>query len=166
MRILHQDQNFIIREFSAEEKKLFCDLFKDPDVTRYLPYRSPEQYMEMFEITLEDYRNGPFGRFGIFNAENSDFIGMCLARNFADVSGQIEIGYTLSKKYWGKGIATEVSRALVKYCFLNTEGNEIVAVTDLDNTGSQKVLEKAGFTRVDNLKRSEVEMAYYIVRRS
>lgn len=166
MRILHHGQNFIIREFSVEEKNLFCDLFEDTDVTRYLPYRSPEQYVEMFEITLEDYLKGPFGRFGIFNTENSDFIGMCLARNFADVSGQIEIGYTLSKKYWGKGIATEVSRALVKYCFLNTEGNEIVAVTDLDNTGSQKVLEKAGFMRVDNLKRSDREMAYYMMRRS
>ena len=166
MRILHHDQNIIIREFLIEEKKLFCDLFEDPDVIRYLPYRSPEQFIEMFETALEDYRKGPFGRFGIFDAENSDFIGMCLARNFADVPGQIEIGYTLSKKYWGKGIATEVSRALVKYCFLNTDGNEIVAVTDLDNTGSQKVLEKAGFTRVDNLQRSDREMAYFIIKRA
>lgn len=166
MRILHQDQNFIIREFSEEEQSLFCDLFEDMEVTRYLPYRSPEQYTEMFEIALEDYCKGPFGRFGIFDPETNDFIGMCLARNFADVSGQIEIGYTLSKKYWGKGIGTEVSRALVKYCFLSTDGNEIVAVTDLSNIGSQKVLEKAGFKRSDNLKRIDGELAYYIIKRS
>ena len=166
MRILHQDQNFMIREFLPEERNLFCDLFEDEDVTEYLPYRSPEQYTEMFEIALEDYLKGPFGRFGIFNSENNDFVGMCLARNFADAPGQIEIGYTLSKKYWGKGIATEVSRALVKYCFLNTEANEVVAVTDLNNIGSQKVLEKAGFNRIDNLKRTDGELAYYTVKRS
>lgn len=166
MNILHQDQSFIIRHFSVEEQNLFCDLFEDAEVTKYLPYRSPEQYIEMFEIALEDYLEGPFGRFGIFDSENNDFIGMCLARNFADVTGQIEIGYTLSKKYWGKGIATEVSRALVKYCFLKTETNEVVAVTDLDNIGSQKVLEKAGFNRTDNLKRTYGELAYYIVKRN
>ncbi|MGG5208145.1 GNAT family N-acetyltransferase [Chryseobacterium sp. MIQD13] len=166
MRILHQDQNFIIREFSAEEHNLFCNLFEDEEVTKYLPYRSPEQYMEMFEIALADYLKGPFGRFGIFGAENNDFIGMCLIRNFADVSGQVEIGYTLSKKYWGKGIATDVSRALVVYGFLNTNTDDIVAVTDLDNTGSQKVLEKAGFSRINNLEREDGELAYYIVTRS
>ncbi|PIF46527.1 ribosomal-protein-alanine N-acetyltransferase [Chryseobacterium sp. 52] len=166
MDILHQDQNIVIRHFLAEEKHLFCALFEDEEVTAYLPYRSPEQFAEMFEIALEDYTQGPFGRFGIFDAGNNDFIGMCLARNFADVSGQIEIGYTLSKKYWGKGIATEVSRALVKYCFFKTEENEVVAVTDLDNIGSQKVLEKVGFSRINNLKRSDGELAYYIVKRS
>ncbi|MGN7756929.1 GNAT family N-acetyltransferase [Chryseobacterium lathyri] len=166
MNILHQDQSFIIRQFSVEEQNLFCDLFEDAEVTKYLPYRSPEQYIEMFEIALKDYLEGPFGRFGIFDSENNDFIGMCLARTFADVPDQIEIGYTLSKKYWGKGIATEVSRALVKYCFLKTETNEVVAVTDLDNIGSQKVLEKAGFNRTDNLKRTYGELAYYIVKRN
>ncbi|MFN1215723.1 GNAT family N-acetyltransferase [Chryseobacterium kwangjuense] len=163
MNMLHQDKDFIIRQFSSEEQNLFCDLFEDPEVTKYLPYRSPQQYAEMFDIALEDYAKGPFGRFGIFAAENNEFIGMCLARNFADIPGQIEIGYTLSKKYWGKGIATKVSRALVAYCFSNTETNEVVAVTDLDNVGSQKVLEKAGFKRLDNLKRPDAEMAYFIV---
>ncbi|MDV7698775.1 GNAT family N-acetyltransferase [Chryseobacterium soli] len=166
MRNLHQDQSFIIREFSSEEKNLFCALFEDTEVTKYLPYRSPEQYMEMFEIALEDYSKGPFGRFGIFNSETNDFIGMCLVRDFADVPGQMEIGYTLGKDYWGKGIATKVSRALVKYCFSATGGNEVVAVTDLDNIGSQKVLEKAGFRRLDNLRRTDRELAYYKVERS
>lgn len=166
MRILHQDQNFIIREFSVEEQNLFCNLFEDEEVTKYLPYRSPEQYKEMFEIALADYLKGPFGRFGIFGVESNDFIGMCLVRNFADVSGQVEIGYTLSKKYWGKGIATKVSRALIVYGFSNTNTDEIVAVTDLDNIGSQKVLEKAGFSRINNLVREYGELAYYIVTRS
>lgn len=166
MRILHQDQNLMIREFMTGEQNLFCDLFKDDEITTYLPYRSPEQYEEMFQITLEDYKKGLFGRFGIFDSETDDFMGTCLIRNFADGAGQLEIGYTLAKKYWGKGIATKVSRALVIYSFLNTEGDEIVAVTDLDNIGSQKVLEKAGFSRIDNLKRPDSELAYYIVRRS
>lgn len=166
MTILYKDQNVTIRKFLPEEQNLFCDLFEDEEVTRYLPYRSPEQYAEMFKVALEDYTKGPFGRFGIFDSENHDFIGMCLVRKFADAADQVEIGYTLNKKYWGRGIATDVSRALVRYCLLNTESNDIVAVTDLDNIGSQKVLEKAGFRRTDNLKRADGELAYYIIERN
>lgn len=166
MHIIYQSNTIIIREFLPAEISLFTTLFEDEKVTSYLPYRSPEQYIEMFHIALDDYKRGLFSRWGIFNATNNDFIGMCLARNFVDVPGQLEIGYTLSPKYWGKGIGTEVSRALVDYCFTNTSADEVVAVTDPDNIGSQKVLEKTGFKRLNNLVREYGEVTYFVIQRS
>lgn len=73
----------------------------------------------------------------------------------------MEIGYSLSPESWGKGIATETVLALISYGFANTDSNEIVAVTTLDNIGSQKVLKKAGFEKLRNLKREELELSYY-----
>lgn len=166
MNIIYQSNTIIIREFLPAEISLFTTLFEDEKVTAYLPYRSPEQYIEMFHIALEDYKKGLFSRWAVFNATNHDFIGMCLARNFADVPGQLEIGYTLSPAYWGKGIGTEVSKVLVDYCFTNTDANEVVAVTDLDNIGSQKVLEKTGFKRLHNLTREYGELSYFIMQRT
>ncbi|WP_143305663.1 GNAT family N-acetyltransferase [Chitinophaga vietnamensis] len=167
MHILYQSNTIIIREFLPEEIALFTTLFEDEDVTRYLPYRSPEQYVELFHQSLEDYRNGPFSRWAIFDAVNNTFAGMCLARHFADVPTQIEIGYILSKAYWGKGLATEVSKALVHYCFSRSDTNEVVAVTAPGNTGSQKVLEKAGFTRLADLIRPDRgAFAYFMIQRT
>jgi ribosomal-protein-alanine N-acetyltransferase len=165
MNILYESNTIIIREFLPGEVAIFTALFEDEQVTRYLPPRSPEQYKEIFHIALEDYRKGPFGRWGVFSPVNNDFIGMCLARKFAEIMHQVEIGYTLSAKYWGKGMATEISIALVDYCFANTSTDEVVAVSDLDNIGSQKVLEKAGFKRQDNLIREDRELAYFMVKR-
>lgn len=165
MRILYQSSTIIIREFAPAEISLFTTLFEDEEVARYLPYRSPEQYIEMFHIALDDYQKGLYSRWGIFNAANNDFIGMCLARHFADVPGQLEIGYSLSQQYWGKGIGTEVSKALVDYCFANTDRKEVVAVTAPENIGSQKVLEKSGFKRRENLKRESGEVTYFVIRR-
>jgi ribosomal-protein-alanine N-acetyltransferase len=166
MQPIYQSNTIIIREFLPEEISLFTTLFEDEKVTGYLPYRSPEQYIEMFHIALEDYKKGLFSRWAVFNAINHDFIGMCLARHFVDVPGQLEIGYTLSPKYWGKGIGTEISRALVDYCFTNTDAKEVVAVTDLDNIGSQKVLEKTGFKRQHNLIRDYGELSYFMIQRT
>lgn len=165
MQHLFTNNNITIRKFKPEELPLFLELFDDPEVTKYLPFRSKEQYAEMFHIALEEYKANLLSRYGIFNAKTNAFIGMCLIRPFADIKGPLEIGYTLAKSHWAKGIATEVSRALTNYCFKNTTVDNVVAVTDLNNIGSQRVLENSGFTRRENLKRPTEELAFYAVER-
>lgn len=163
---LYQSNIIVIREFIPEEQGLFIRLFEDEEVARYIPSRSTAQYLELFKDSITDYGNGPLGRWGIFDADNQNFIGMCLARNFKYISDQVEIGYVLAKKYWGKGIASEVSKVMVAYCFKHTNTNQVVAVTDLENIGSQKVLEKAGLRRLKDLKREGEELAYFRIERS
>ncbi|REC60205.1 N-acetyltransferase [Chryseobacterium pennae] len=158
----YKNDTIIIREFTPQELHLFLDLFTSENVTRYLPYKSPEEFKEMFEKALSDYEEGPFSRWGIFNAQNDDFVGMCLARTFHHNSNQIEIGYILGENYWGKGIGTQISKALVSHCLSTDEKKDIVAVTDLDNIGSQKVLIKTGFNRIENLVEENRELAYFL----
>ncbi|WP_288441906.1 GNAT family N-acetyltransferase [uncultured Chryseobacterium sp.] len=161
----YKNDRIIIREFTPEEFSLFSTLFENENVTRYLPYKTPEEYKEMFDKALADYEGGPFSRWGIFQAQNNDFVGMCLARIFLDNPDQMEIGYTLDEKYWGKGLGTEVCKTLVDHCLSINHQKDIVAVTDLDNIGSQKVLLKSGFKRVENLKREDRELAYFILQK-
>lgn len=165
MDIIYQSPKIIIREFLPEEKQTFLDLFEDNQVTQYLPDTSPERYVEMFSELLENYKNKNLSRWAIFNSVDNSFIGMCVARIFVHNTDQIEIGYVLSKEYWGKGIATEVCSAMTQYCFENTNTNEVVAITDLENTGSQNVLQKVGFKRLNNLMRNQEELAYFKIDR-
>ncbi|WP_426478657.1 GNAT family N-acetyltransferase [Chryseobacterium sp. CBSDS_008] len=160
----YKNDTITIREFTPEELPLFSTLFENENVTRYLPYKTPEEYKEMFDKALADYKEGPFSRWGIFNAGTHDFVGMCLARIFLDNPEQIEIGYTLGENYWGKGLGTEVCKALIEYCSSLDDQKDIVAVTDPDNIGSQKVLLKSGFKRVENLIREDRELAYFILQ--
>ncbi|KAB1232524.1 GNAT family N-acetyltransferase [Chryseobacterium viscerum] len=161
----YKNDTIIIREFTPEEFPLFSTLFENENVTRYLPYKTPEEYKEMFDKALADYKEGPFSRWGIFNAQTQDFVGMCLARVFLDNPEQIEIGYTLGENYWGKGLGTEVCKALLDHCLSLNYNKDIVAVTDLDNIGSQKVLLKNGFIRTENLVREDKELAYFILQK-
>jgi ribosomal-protein-alanine N-acetyltransferase len=165
MSTLYQSPRIIIREFLPHEKQTFLDLFKDNQVTQYLPDASPERYVEMFKELLENYEKKNLSRWAIFDATNNNFIGMCVARIFVHNTSQIEIGYVLSREYWGKGIATEVCKALTQYSFTNTNTKEVVAITDLSNSGSQNVLQKAGFERLDNLIRNQEELAYFKIER-
>jgi RimJ/RimL family protein N-acetyltransferase len=59
-------------------------------------------------------------------------------------TGVASLGYRLRRSAWGEGYATEGARALVRLAFTGLGVREVVATTMAVNTGSRRVLEKAG----------------------
>ncbi|MFE3603287.1 GNAT family N-acetyltransferase [Streptomyces sp. NPDC059142] len=55
-----------------------------------------------------------------------------------------ELGYRLRRAAWGRGYATEGARALVRTAFTVLGAERVTAQTMTVNTGSRRVLEKAG----------------------
>jgi RimJ/RimL family protein N-acetyltransferase len=65
-----------------------------------------------------------------------------------------ELGYVLASQYWGKGIVTKAVKLVLETAFGDLKDLErIEALVDVDNEGSQKVLEKSGFTKDGVLRR-------------
>jgi [ribosomal protein S5]-alanine N-acetyltransferase len=58
----------------------------------------------------------------------------------------VEIGYFLAEKYWGKGIITTAIKIVTSYAFSKFDIVRVYAEPFTDNPGSRRVLEKAGFT--------------------
>ena len=56
-----------------------------------------------------------------------------------------ELGYYLAEEYWGQGIMTGAVRTLCEKLFAETDILRIFAEPFVYNTGSRRVLEKAGF---------------------
>ncbi|WP_343208657.1 GNAT family protein [Anaerolentibacter hominis] len=57
-----------------------------------------------------------------------------------------ELGYWLAEEYWGRGIMTEAVKRLCRDAFAKFDIVRIYAEPYARNTGSRRVLEKAGFT--------------------
>jgi ribosomal-protein-alanine N-acetyltransferase len=167
MNIITQTPRLVIREFLPGEENIYLNHFNDELVTLYLPVRSREERAKIFRTAVEQYPiNKKLGLWGIFNKADGDFIGSCLLRLFNnDEPGIIELGYSLERKYWGLGIGSEMAAAMVTYDFSDQNTSEIVAVTELENAGSQRVLENAGLIRMDNLLRNGEELAYFSLKR-
>ncbi|KAJ4744769.1 Acyl-CoA N-acyltransferases (NAT) superfamily protein [Rhynchospora pubera] len=65
-----------------------------------------------------------------------------------------ELGYVLAWQYWGRGITTKAVKLVLGTIFGDMEGVErLEALVLVQNVGSQKVLEKAGFTKEGILKK-------------
>lgn len=84
-----------------------------------------------------------------------------------------EIGYVLSKAYWGRGLMPEAVRAVIDYCF-QTLGLDALTVGHFaQNLQSKRVIEKSGFTFVDQtevqvekLGKTLLENRYILFRKS
>ena len=69
-----------------------------------------------------------------------------------------EIGYSLARTHWNKGLCTEAARAVIDTTFsAYLDLNRIHARADNRNTASQRVMEKLGMTREGVLRMSRVE---------
>ncbi len=68
-----------------------------------------------------------------------------------------EIGYWLSERFWGRGIATEAVHIVSEYAFATCNLLRLFALPFADNARSMRVLEKAGYTREAVLRSSSVK---------
>lgn len=57
----------------------------------------------------------------------------------------VEIGYFIAGKYWGRGTATTAIMEVTSYAFREFDIVRVYAEPFADNTGSRRALEKAGF---------------------
>lgn len=162
MEIITQTNRLIIREFSPDEAPIFLDLMTDTRLTAYLPKRNKEQIIDLFNETLTAYKAGnKLTRWGIFDADDLRFIGMCLLKYEKDDQLKAELGYVVHDQFKGRGVATELSIALVNYGFADMELTDIFAVTSPENIPSQKVLLRAGLTQGPNIERYGMELSYF-----
>lgn len=75
-----------------------------------------------------------------------------------------ELGYLLTPAVWGRGLATELARALVEWHFGHIDagiGPELHAWTFVEHSASRRVLEKTGFEFVDERLRDGRVQALY-----
>lgn len=85
-----------------------------------------------------------YGIWAAFLKENDEFIGWFALKPLPK-TGEIEVGYRLLPQHWGKGYATEGTSALLKHGFDDLSLECVVAIAQLENKASRRVLEKAGF---------------------
>jgi RimJ/RimL family protein N-acetyltransferase len=66
----------------------------------------------------------------------------------------LEIGYDLLPSERGKGYGTEATQLMVDYLFLSMDVSRIQATISIRNKASERVLEKAGFTREGTIRKT------------
>ena len=146
MKTIIKTPRLIIRQFTAADRAVFLEIEGDARLTQYIKKRSVEESEKLFDSILEAYnsKNG-LGRWGAFDKNSGEFVGVCLLAPSIYDPSCTELGYRLHLKFWGQGLASEMAKALVDLGLITLQLKEIAAVIHPENKASEKVLLKAGF---------------------
>lgn len=131
-------------EMTAEDIDDLYEILTDPETAKYLPAKagSKEEELDKLCSYVECvYTFYGYGYWGVFSKETGELIGRA---GFKEGEFPLEAGYVIRRSEWGKGLATEVLLALVRYAEEELGCTEIHAVIDESNIASLCVAQKCG----------------------
>ena len=154
MHVFLETERLILRQFTAEDEDLLFELDNDPDVMLYINGGAPVPREEIVDETLPAFlgyydRFDGYGFWAVIEKDSGRFLGWFHFRP-GEGAGPLEpeLGYRLHRFAWNKGYGSEGSRALIDRGFSELGVERVYAETMVVNTGSRRVMEKAGMREV------------------
>ncbi len=173
-----ETKRLMLRPFDCNDLDIIMKLYSDEEIMKYipLPVMDPEMAQQHLQKIVIGWSDVPQVNYemAVLKKETGEKIGRAeITRNYQEESAMI--GWILSKDNWGKGYATEITNALIQYCFDTLQVHRVYALCHPDNIASWSVMEKCGmhkeahfirkrkYTKADGVH-WEDELEYAIIR--
>ncbi|UPT73148.1 MAG: GNAT family N-acetyltransferase [Elusimicrobiota bacterium] len=122
--------------------------------TPHKPWQTPADGEAWF-LRMRGFRETGAGlQLAIVDKASGKAIGLMLVFNFNEGTGSGEVGYTLAREHWGKGLAKEALKPFIEFCFKELGLKRLDAQIDPRNVASGKVLERLGFKHEGHQRRN------------
>ena len=160
-----ESERLIFRKFTLEDLPLLIEQRSDPDVSRFLggtKLQNPEALAKRIRFYMSCYESHGFGMCAMLWRPTGEMIGSAGLQPL-DGTDEIEVGYSMIKEYWGKGIGTEAARAWLDHGFTEHGLERIVAVAHNENWASRRIMEKLGMTYEKTEFHYDAECAFYAI---
>ena len=150
MQVYLETPRLILRRLTMDDLDEIEALDADPQVMRYISggIATPREELrdDYLPFWLAYYEHGDrWGFWAAIERSSGRFLGWFHLRpQPEDPPDEPELGYRLRRDAWGLGYATEGSIALIDRAFETLGAGRVYATTMAVNTGSRRVMEKAG----------------------
>lgn len=166
MNIFLETKRLILRITELSDLDNLIVLRGDPDVMKYIgngTIQTEEEVKRFLQLAMQYQKKHGFGFCSVFEKNSGTFIGQAglFHLGLNDEQPEIEIAYRLHKEFWGKGYATELTRAIIQWGFEHLSIERLVTFIDPENIRSRRVLEKAGMTNTGKVKYNDKEVRCY-----
>lgn len=159
---IFESERLTVRPYTSADAAIFFLLNGDAEVMRYI--RKPKSKKESDAFLIENlnfYQQHPgLGRFAVFTKDTNEFAGSFSLLSVTETE-DIHLGYAFLTKFHGRGLATELVKASLEYVFKTIQQPVVKALTVAENTASQKVLIKCGFTFTGKIIYEEEEVMVF-----
>lgn len=146
--ILETDR-LLLRKITVEDAEDMFVYGSDAEVSTYVTWNQHQtlpETKEFIEFILNQYEAGRIAPWGIEYKETGRLIGTIDFVSWSTNHKLAELGYVIAREYWGKGVATEAAKELIRFGFEKMDLVRIQARCFVENIGSERVMEKAGMS--------------------
>lgn len=134
-----EDDEIRLRPLTEDDVPAIAEACQDPEIPRWTPVPSP--YTE--EDAREFIGAAPNVR-AIVDSSTDELLGTI---GWRWVEGNVQVGYWVKRDARGQGVATRALRLISLWAIDELGADRVQLITEPENVASQRVAEKAGFTR-------------------
>lgn len=147
-----QTKRLVLTKISEKDADKYYIMSCDENVMRFITGKAlnrKESDEMLLKIVEKSNLHPLFGTYMVEDKESGELIGG--ARFTYEEKDQIEIGFRLLEKHWGKGYAGEIALKLIEFGKEIEPDFDIIAYVESRNAGSIRVLEKSGLKKIETL---------------
>ncbi|MBU3143993.1 GNAT family N-acetyltransferase [Clostridium sp. CF012] len=144
-----ETKRLILKEISVKDCNYLFEIFSDEEVLKYYdiePLKTLEEANNLIQLFCRRFKNKKGIRWGIHLKNTDKLIGTCGYQSIDIQSLRTDIGYEMSKEYWGQGLMKEALQAIIGFGFNNMSLNRIQALVEPNNKNSIQLLHRIGFS--------------------
>ncbi len=162
----YQTERLILRPTTLEDAGLFLKLLNTPKWLQFIGDRNIKNLQDaeayICENILPVFKKNGFGNYTVIRKSDDVKIGCCGLYDRLGVEG-IDIGFAFLPEYERQGYALESSAKIKEIAISDFGLTQISAITNPENLGSQKLLEKLelNFSEMITLPNSEERLMLY-----
>ncbi|MDM0073773.1 GNAT family N-acetyltransferase [Variovorax sp. J2P1-59] len=146
-------QRLLLRQWRDSDREPYAALCADPVVMRFFASTLSRAGSDRdIDAWRGDIDNRGWGNWAAQTRDSGTFIGyigLSVPRRALPFMPCVELGYRLAEAHWGKGYATEGSKAVLRLGFERLGLEEIVSFTTRLNLPSRAVMERVGMVNAN-----------------
>jgi ribosomal-protein-alanine N-acetyltransferase len=158
-------ERLFMRKFTADDLPKLIELRSDPEVNKYLGgtrMQNAQALEKRLGFYIDCHDKYGFGHCMMYWKATGEIIGWSGLQPLEE-TGEIEVGYGMTKEFWRRGIGLECAKAWLEFGFEKAGLERIVAVAYPENTGSWRIMEKLGMRYEKTEEHYGVDCVFYAI---
>lgn len=175
MVIIIETKDLILRKITLADADTLHEIHNEENILKWMPdWKSLKEetinwIKEVSDFYDKQTEEDLWCQLAIERKVDKKVMGLIALQSKYEVNNEIEIAYFISKKYSGHGYMKQSAKAILDWGFKNFKLPFVMAIVDIGNYPSQKIIEHAGFKIIETKliinAGEEKEKPFYYYRR-